>query len=207
MIVDVQGGAGLAIQRVPSSYNSDNFVRLKYFHFPDLPLLDVFTAGFTVNGTVFDIPAVSSIEELAEELNVLYESGQRVCYAFYDKHEFELCVGAQAITLSAQFAALLKTGLTLAVNTCYSSAMYGSLLSVYGHYEVAVKHVRGFFDGRVFNNVIAKIRRDGDVSSAHSHYFKTSIDSIELSVRVVKKDGTSVPYDSPEIWSLGLELG
>ena len=77
MIVDVQGGAGLAIQRVPSSYNSDNFVRLKYFHFPDLPLLDVFTAGFTVNGTVFDIPAVSSLKRCTNIRRLRSKSWQK----------------------------------------------------------------------------------------------------------------------------------
>ena len=207
MILDIEGAAGIVKKRVPASKNNENFVRLKYFHFPDLPLLDAFVAGVTVNGTVFNIPAVSSIEELVEELNGLSESGQRVCYAYYNKHEFELCVGTQAVTLSAAFAAQLKMGVALAASTCYSSAVYGEISSLYSYYELSILHVRGFHDGRIYNNVIAKIRRDGDVSSAHIHYFKRAVDSIEMSVRVVKKDGTSMPYDSPEIWSLGLEFG
>ena len=85
--------------------------------------------------------------------------------------------------------------------------MYGDIASIYSHYEVSIAHVRGFYDGRKFNNVIAKIRRDGDVSASHSHYFKSTVDSIELFVRVVQRDGNSVPYYSPEIWSLGLEFG
>ena len=94
----------------------------------------------------------------------------------------------------------------LTANTCYSSSLYESIVSEYSHYAVQLCHVRGFFTGSGYNEVIAKIRRDKDISSVHSHYFRSSISMLKLKVTVVKRDGTILPYTSPEIWSLGLQL-
>ena len=57
-----------------------------------------------------------------------------------------------------------------------------------------------------YDTVIAKVRRDGDVSAAHTHYFRGDLVLLEMSVNVVKRDGTVAQYASPEIWSLGLEI-
>ena len=84
---------------------------------PDLPLLDAFTGGFTVDEEAFDIPAVSSIEELVYHLDSLVTGGNRVCYVWYDGAEFEICTGTNGITLSVAFAAVLKMPTTLAANT------------------------------------------------------------------------------------------
>ena len=214
MILDVQGAAGLAEQQIFQHKTSENRVRLKYFHFPDLPLLDVYTAAVVVTNQTFDIAAVSSIEQLVGELDGLrwYDAetppvGHRVFYAWYDGSEFEICTGANAVTLSAAFASLLKLPTALTANTCYSSSLYDGQVSQYSHYQVNIHGVRGFYTGKHYNSVIAKIRRGGDIIAAHFHYFKRVVDSVELSVDVVKRDGTIVPYTAPEIWSLGLEFG
>ena len=208
MILDVVGAVGLAQVEVPllNPLSSENALRLKYFHMPDLPLLDAFTAGFTVNSEPLDIPAVSSVEELVDHLDSLVQGGNRVCYVWYNSHEFEICAGTQAITLSAAFAAVLKLPTTLTANTCYSSSLYESKISLYSHYAVAVRHVRGMFDGRDFDEVIAKVRRDNDVGSAHTHYLRGPVEALEVRILTVKRDGAIAEYSAPEIWSIGVEV-
>ena len=217
MILDVQGAAGLAEQQFFETKTTENYVKLRYFHFPDLPLLDAETAAVVVTNQSFDLPSVSSIEALVEELNglVWYDTasppvGHRVFYVWYNSSEFEICTADNAVTLSASFAGLLKLGSAatiLAANTCYSSSLFEGQISKYSHYNVNINGVRGFYTGQHYNSVIAKVRRDGDISAANFHYFKRVVDSIELSISVVKRDGTILPYTAPEIWSLGLEFG
>ena len=54
MIIDVSGAVGLAAVEVPlrQPLSSENFLRLKYSHLPDLPLLDAFSGGFTERRSV-----------------------------------------------------------------------------------------------------------------------------------------------------------
>ena len=144
----------------------------------NLPLLDAFTAGFTVDEEVIDIPATSSIQELVAYLDSLVTGGARVCYVWYNSHEFEICAGTNAITVSAAFAAL-QMPTTLTANTCYSSSLYESQISVYSYYAVAVNVVRK----RV------RVRRDNDVSSAHTHYLRGPVE--ELEVRILTSNGTA----------------
>ena len=208
MILDVVGAIGLAAVELPvkQPLSSENSVRLKYSHLPDLPLLDAFTAGFVVDEENFDIPAVSSIEELVYHLDSLVQGGNRVCYVWFDGSEFEICTGTQTITVSAAFAAVLKMPTTLAASTCYSSSIFESQISLYSHYAVAVKHCRGMWDGSEYDEVIAKVRRDNDVSSAHTHYLRGPVESLEVRILTVKRDGTIAEYTAPEIWSIGLEV-
>ena len=154
----------------------------------------------------FDIPAVSSVEELVYHLDSLVQGGNRVCYVWFDGSEFEICTGTQAITVSAAFAYVLKMPTTLAANTCYSSSVYENTISLYSHYAVAIKNVRGMWDGSEFDEVIAKIRRDNDVSHAHTHYFRGSVMALDVRILTVKRDGTIAEYTAPEIWSIGLEV-
>ena len=208
MILDVAGAIGLAAVELPvkQPLSSENSVRLKYSHLPDLPLLDEFVGGFTVDEEGFDIPAVSSIEELVYHLDSLVQGGNRVCYVWYDGSEFEICTGTNAITISAAFAAVLKMPTTLAANTCYSSSLYESKISLYSHYAVAIKNVRGMWDGVEYDEVIAKIRRDNDVSHSHTHYFRGSVMALDVRILTVKRDGTIAAYTAPEIWSIGIEV-
>ena len=208
MILDVTGSVGLAAVEMPllNPLSSENSVRLKYLHLPDLPLLDAMTGVITVNSEDFDIPAVSSIQELVNHLDTLVQGANRVCYVWYNSHEFELCAGTQAITLNAALAATLKLPVTLAANTCYSSSLYESSVSLYSHYAIAVAGARGMWDGGDYDEIIAKVRRDGDISSAHSHYLRGSANAIEVRILTVKRDGTMEEYTAPEIWSLGLEV-
>ena len=207
MILDVQGSAGTVEQSIPVvPIGPDTQIRLKYFHFPDLPLLDTFVDALTVNGQKFTIPAVSSIEQLVNELDSLVEGVTRVCYVWYNFSEFEICVGTQSITLSAAFAAVVKLPVALVANTCYSTSLYESTISLYSHFAVQVHNVRGHWSDNEYDTVIAKVRRDGDVSAAHTHYFRGDLVLLEMSVNVVKRDGTVAQYASPEIWSLGLEI-
>ena len=207
MIIDVQGEFGVVEQSIPiSPINADPRVRLKYFHFPDLPLLDAYVDAVTANSETFTIPAVSSIEQLVNELDSLVEGVTRVCYVWYNFSEFEICVGTQSITLSAAFAAVVKLPVALVANTCYSTSLYESTISLYSHFAVQVQNVRGHWSDNEYDTVIAKVRRDGDVSAAHTHYFRGDLVLLEMSVNVVKRDGTVAQYVSPEIWSLGLEI-
>ena len=208
MILDIAGAVGLADVEVPlkQPLSNENSVRLRYSHLPDLPLLDAFTAGFTADEENFDIPAVSSIQELVYHLDSLVTGGNRVCYVWYDGAEFEICTGTNGITLSVAFAAVLKMPTTLAANTCYSSSLYESKISLYSHYAVAVKHCRGMWDGREYDEIIAKVRRDNDVSQAHTHYLRGPVEALEVRILTVKRDGTIAEYTAPEIWSIGIEI-
>ena len=149
MILDVAGAIGLAAVERPlkQPLSNENSIRLKYSHLPDLPLLDAFTAGFTADEEVFDIPVVSSVEELVYHLDSLVTGGARVCYVWFDSHEFTICAGTNPITLSAAFAAALKMPTTLVANPCYSASLYESKISLYSHYAVAIKHCRGILSG------------------------------------------------------------
>ena len=208
MILDVQGPAGLVKTRIPNqSISTDKVVKLKYFHFPDLPLLDSFVAAVTVNGNAKTIPAVSSIQELVGELDAIVDGGLRIFHAWWDGYELEVCTKASAVTLSGDFATLLKMETALAANTCYSSSLFENVISLYSHYAVCVGDVRGFYTGDGgYNEVIAKVRRDGGVA-VHAHSFRRPLSALDVYVTVVKRDGTIVPYTSPEIWSLGLLIG
>ena len=208
MILDIAGAVGLADVEVPlkQPLSNENSVRLRYSHLPDLPLLDAFTAGFTADEENFDIPAVSSIQELVYHLDSLVTGGNRVCYVWYDGAEFEICTGTNGITLSVAFAAVLKMPTTLAANTCYSSSLYESKISLYSHYAVAVKHCRGMWDGSEYDEIIAKVRRDNDVSQAHTHYLRGPVEALEVRILTVKRDGTIAEYTAPEIWSIGIEI-
>ena len=200
MILDVVGAVGLATVEVPvlNPLSTENALRLKYLHLPDLPLLDAIPAALTVNSEDFDLPAVSSIEDLVNNLDSLAQGGNRVCYVWYNGHEFELCVGTQDITLDAALAAILKLPSTLTANTCYSSSLYESSVSLYSHYAVAVASARGMWNGGNYDEVIAKIRRDGNISSAHSHYLRGAVNALEVRILTVKRDGTIAEYTAPE---------
>ncbi len=213
MIVEITGSEGEVTQSFPIAAQGigvNNTVRLKYFHFPALPLLDEFTEALTVNSEVFDVPASSSIEDIVNVLDNFVQGGNRVAYCWYSGSEFEICAGTQNITLSAAFAAILKLPTTLVANSCYSSSLFESSLSIYSHFTVQIEHARGYWYNNAYDSIIAKIRRgeqgDRDVSGSHSHYFRAPVGSLELSVQAVTRDGVSVAYVSPEVWSLGLEI-
>ena len=171
MIIDVQGTSGAVGQSVhlEASVDTSNSVRLNYFHFPDLPLLDKYETGVTVNGNIKIVPATSSIQELVNFLDSVVDNNARVFYCWYNDFEFELCTGASAVTLSATFAAVLKLPTALTANTCYSASLYESQISQYSHFAVRIGSTRGFHNSDGFNAVIAKVRRDGStVSNFHS---------------------------------------
>ena len=71
---------------------------------------------------------------------------------------------------------------------------------------MAVKHCRGMWDGREYDEVIAKVRRDNDVSQAHTHYLRGPVEALEVRILTVKRDGTIAEYTAPEIWSIGIEI-
>ena len=62
------------------------------------------------------------------------------------------------------------------------------------------------WDGVEYDEVIAKIRRDNDVSHAHTHYLRGSVMALDVRILTVKRDGTIAAYTAPEIWSIGLEV-
>lgn len=207
MIVDVSGSIGEVRQSVPiRAMGVNNTVRLKYFHFPDLPLLDEFKDSVEVNNELFTVPASSSIADIVNTLDALTQGVNRVCYVWYSGHEFEICTGIQTVELSDALAAALKLPTLLAANSCYSSSLFEPCVSIYSHYAVQVGGARGHWSRSVYDTVIAKVRRNQDVSATHSHYFREPVNSLEISVIAVKRDGTSVSYVSPEIWGLGLEI-
>ncbi len=207
MIVDVQGTTGGVRQSVPvQAQTVNNTVRLKYFHFPDLPLLDEFVEALTVNSVKFTVPASSSIADIVNALDGFVQGVNRVCYCWYSGTEFEICAGTQNIELSTAFAAALKLPELLTANACYSSSLFESSVSLYSHFAVQVGGARGHWSNNEYDSVIAKVRRDMDVSATNSHYFRLPVNTLEISVLAVKRDGTSTTYSSPEIWGLGLEL-
>ena len=207
MIVDVSGTTGEVRQSVPIQAQTVNStVRLKYFHFPDLPLLDEFDEALVVNNQLYTVPASSSIADIVNTLDGFVQGVNRVCYVWYSGTEFEICAGTQNIELSTAFAAALKLPEILTANSCYSSSLFESSVSLYSHYAVQVGSARGHWSNNEFDSVIAKVRRDMDVSATNSHYFRAPINRLEISVLAVKRDGTSTTYVSPEIWGLGLEI-
>ena len=170
----------------------------------------MFVNAVTVAGVAVDVDASNSIAEIVNQLDGLEQGGNRVCYVWYSGDEFEICAGTQAITLSAEFAAVFKLPTTLTANTCYSSSVFESQVGLYSHYAVHIAHARGHWSDGGYDNVIAKIRRgaagDCDVSSTNPHFFKAPVHVLELSVTVVKRDGTSAAYVAPEVYGLGLEI-
>ena len=208
MILDVSGPIGITHASVPlaSPLDQRHYVKLKYLHLPELPLLDAFVGALTCNAEVFDVPAVNSIEALVNVLDGLMQLTTRVCYVWYSGHEFEICAGTQNITLSAEFAALLKLPTTLVQSQCYSSSIYAKSISVYSHYSVVVRGCTGMWNGQGFDEVIAKVRRDG-VIDAHPHYFSAIQTGLDVDVYAVTRLGDILEYESPEVWSLGLEYG
>lgn len=213
MIVEISGTAGEVTQSFPIAAQGlgvNNTVRLKYFHLPALPLLDEFKDAVTVNSQLYTIPASSSIEDIVNVLDNFVQGTSRVAYCWYSGSEFEICAGTQNITLSAAFATVLKLPTTLVANSCYSSSLFESSLSIYSHFTVQIEGARGYWYNNAYDSVIAKIRRgaqgDLDVSASHSHYFRAPIGALKLSVQAVTRAGVSVAYVSPEVWSLGLEV-
>ena len=209
MILDVQGSAGIVQKTIQleKKVTEHNYVKLKYFHFPDLPLLDQFPAGVTVSNTAHDNLPVSTIQGLVNQLDGITHNSARVMYCFYNGHEFELCTAGQAVTLEASLAAVLKMPLNLTPNTCYSSSLFENEISVYSHFAVRVGHARGFWDGSLHNEIIARIRRDRDISTAHEHFFNSPVNYLTFEVFAVKRSGTVTQFSSPEVWSVGLEFG
>ena len=212
MILDVTGSASeLVTKRIPMKerLSTDYYVRLNYLHLPDLPLLDEEKDAFEVAGSgVWDtVSAVSSVEELVNLLDGFMYNNVRVFYAWYSDNELEICTGANAVTLSPTFSALLKMPAALTANTCYSSSIFPRQISQYSHYAVRVGSARGEWDGAAFNEFIAKVRRDGEGwNKIHKHYFRRAVDTVDVAVFAVKKDGTILPYTSPDIWAIGLEI-
>ena len=209
MILDIEGTAGSATKRVliETAFSPDNYVRLKYFHFPELPMLPAFEDAVTIGNEIHNVDPSSSVREIVNQLDALLYNAVRVMYCWYNAHEFEICTGTTAVTLSAAFAAAVKMPITLAASTCYSSSLYEDQLTQYSHYAVRVGGVRGFWDGAGYNEIIGKVWRDRDVSNAHSHFFATQTPAVEVAVFVVGRDGSLTEYISPEVWSLGLEFG
>ena len=159
-----------------------------------------------MGGVAHNIVPVSSIAQLINQLDAIKHNGVRVLFCFYNAHEFELCVGANAVTLSADLATALKMDTALAANTCYSSALFEEELSLYSHFAVQVSHTRGLWNGSNFNNTIARVRRDRNISAVYPHPFSSATSSIDFVVLAVKRDGTASLYDSPDVWSVGLEI-
>ena len=209
MILDLRSPAGLAEINAPlaTPFSSENWVRLKYFHFPDLPLTDSFVDAVTVGSTSWPMPAVSSIQELVNMLDsLLYDSGaglDRVVHAFYDGHTLEVCP-VKSMTLSTDFATFLKLGENLLSGECYETALFEERLSVFSHFNVTVKNVRGSWNGTTHDEVIARILRDGEIIS-HRHYFRGPVRQLEVAVNSVRKDGTMAEHYTNEIFALGIE--
>ena len=187
MILDVSGTSGFVSKTIhlQKAVSSANVVKLKYLHLPDLPLLDLFEDGVTVGGVAHNILPCSSIQGLVNQLDSITHNGSRAMFCYYNQHEFEICTGGQAVTLSAALASVLKMSTALAANTCYSSALFESEISLYSHYAVRVAHAHGYWNGSNYNEIIARVRRDNDVSTAHSHYFSSSTTSLGVEVSVV----------------------
>ena len=211
MLVDVQGIAGEVKQNIPiEAQGVNNTIRVNYFHFPELPLLDEFDEALAVNNQLYTVSASNSIADIVNQLDGFVQGVNRVCYVWYSGTEFEICAGTQDIELSAEFAAALKLPEILTANSCYSSSLFESSVSLYSHYAVRIAHARGHWFEGAYDTVIAKIRRgaagDCDVSSTNAHYFRAPVHELELAVDAVKRDGTSVAYTAPEVWGLGLEV-
>ena len=68
MIIDLTGAVGDALVKVPlvSPFSNENYLRVTYMHLPDLPLVDTFATALTVDGVIYDVPQVSSIQELVD---------------------------------------------------------------------------------------------------------------------------------------------
>jgi hypothetical protein len=205
MIVDITGHIGDTSKSVPVA--TSNRIKLKYFHLPPLPLLDLFVDGVTVGGVPQNVPAVNSIDGLCDHFNRMTHGGVRIMHSWYDKSEFEICTSALEVTLSAPLATVLKMPTTLVPNMCYSSSVFEDIESLYSHYNVHVTHARGYHDGTGHNNIIAKVRRDGDISHAHFHSFEGATNTLEISISVFKRFfGTTHKYFAPDRWSVGFEI-
>ena len=179
MIVDVQGTTGEVRQSVPiQAQTVNNTVRLKYFHFPDLPLLDEFDEALVVNNQLYTVPASSSIADIVNTLDGFVQGVNRVCYVWYSGTEFEICAGIQDIELSTEFAAALKLPELLTANSCYSSSLFESSVSLYSHFAVQVGGARGHWSRNAYDSVIAKVRRDMNVSATNSHYFRAPVNTL-----------------------------
>lgn len=207
MILDVSGDVGVVQALVPltASLDQRHYVKLKYLHLPELPLLDAFTDAVEVNAEKFTVPAVNSVEALVDFLDSLYDSGSaRVCYVWYSGHEFEICAGTQNVELSPAFAQLLKMPATLIAGQCYSSSLYAKTISVYSHFAIVVRGTKGMWNGTGFDEVIAKVRRDG-VIDAHPHFFVNRTSELQVDVYAVTREGAVKEFTATEVWSLGLE--
>ena len=66
----------------------------------------------------------------------------------------------------------------------------GSHTNHFSHYEVIVKQTKGTFNGTGFDNCVARIRRDGTITTTE-HFFTGPVLYLEVEIYIVDIGGGS----------------
>ena len=211
-LLDVRGiGVSKKTVQLASPVQATNTIQLKYLRFPPLPLVP-FWDNFAVPGyppQSFDILPQSSLAGLAHYLSQLENpSGDRLFRAFYKEsaNKFEIDnLQSGWIFFSDQFRAYMNFPASFPANAHWEIGISEKVIDAYSHYRVSVKNVKGFYDGRNYDEVIGRVYRDGRIET-HKHNFRDTARQLDIEVRAVRRNNETEVYATETGWALGFEI-
>ena len=165
---------------------------------------DEFVDGVVVAAETFTVPAFGSFVDFRRWFNLLRTAGgARVFYA-YGTNEFDLCVAANAVTLSAGLATYLGLDTALAANTCFTTTF--DIIQADPVYDYIVKFVAPI---TAKDNVLGLVHSTkGDAYSNEFHTFNNCCEIGEIEIYCRLKDGSNIfaTVEDDERWGVELEF-
>ena len=207
MILEVESDTCNVIFPVPGVHNNANSrVRVVDVHIPDPPLLAEYDAA--VDGQ--DIRETRNMFDLIDVLDALKDGTDRLLNTFWNGTELEIVPVFKSLTLSADFAAVLKLPTTLQLNRFYSSCINVAAIDISSGIcvELFLGEMDGFYkDG----NTSDAVRLKRGQSEAPVIWHRTRAPALSGSIRAYSIDRATgirrlMQLREGERWSARIEL-
>lgn len=207
MIIEVESDICNVTFPVPGVYNNAQCdVRIVDVHIPDPPLLGAYLAA--VDG--LDIPPSRNMYDLVDTLDALLDGADRLIKAYWNGTEFEIIAVFKQLTLSGDFASVLKLPTTLVLNQVYSSCINVAAVDVSAGtcVELFLGEMDGFYSGDQTADVV-RLKRGQSEPPLMWH--RTRVPALSGSIRVYSIERATgnreiLRMREGERWSARVEL-
>lgn len=212
MIIEVESDTCNVIFPVPGVHNNANSrVRVVDVHVPDPPLLAEYADAVSTNVDTFSIRETRNMYDLVDALDELREGTERLIKTWWNGTEFEIAAIFKQVTLSAEFAAVLKLPTTLALNQFHSSCINVAAVDISAGIcvELYLGEMDGFYKDRAITSDAVRLKRGQSEAPVMWHY--TRAPAMSGSVRVYSIDRATgirrlLQLREGERWSARIEL-
>ena len=181
-------------------------MRIVDVHVPDPPLLGAYDAA--VDG--LSVSPSRNMYDLVDTLDALLDGADRLINAYWNGAEFEIIAVFKQLTLSAEFAAVLKLPTTLVLNQVYSSCINVAAIDVSAGtcVELYLGEMDGFYKDEITRDAV-RLKRGQSEAPVMWHY--TRAHALSGSIRVYSIERATgnrelLRLRTGERWSARIEL-